>query len=173
MVRVLIINAFRFVPLILLQVLVLNNINFSGFLNPMLYVLILLSLPLETSRSLMMLFGLITGLMIDIFTRTPGLHMGACVFLGFLRPSVLQYLAPRDGYEFGMKATINDFGLPRYSAYLGVLVFLHHSYLFYVESFTFSGFFDTLLKVVLSSIFTFVLIMSFQLFDTKRKVSQF
>ncbi len=172
MIKVLIINALRFVPLILLQVLVLNNINFTGYLNPMLYILILLSLPLETSRSLMMVFGLITGLMIDIFTRTPGLHMGACVLLGFLRPSVLQSLAPRDGYEFGMKANINDFGLPRYAAYTGVLVLFHHFYLFYAEAFTFSGFFDTLLKAVLSSIFTFMLIMSFQLFISKRKANR-
>lgn len=171
--RALIMGVIRFVPLILLQVVVLNNINFTGYLNPMLYVLILLSLPIETSRGLMMIIGLLTGLMIDIFTRTPGLHMGACVLMGFIRPSVLQYMAPRDGYEFGVKANVNDFGFVRYSAYAAVLIFLHHSYLFYAEAFTVEGFFNTLLKVVLSSSFTFVMIMSFQLFIMKRKASEF
>lgn len=170
--RILIVNIIRFVPIILLQVLLLNNINFSGYLNPMLYVLILLNLPLEASRTVNMLAGLITGFIIDVFTRTPGLHMGACVFLGFLRPWVLKLLAPRDGYETGVKANIAGMGIRPYLLYSAILVSIHHLYLFFGEAFTLQGWIHTCIKSILSIFFTLFLIFVVQLFSFKRNTGR-
>ena len=41
-------NIIRFVVLVLVQVLVLNHVQFLGFVNPYVYVLFILSLPVRT-----------------------------------------------------------------------------------------------------------------------------
>ena len=47
-------NTLRFIFLVLLQVLILNNIQLSGYLNPFLYVLFILMLPFETPKWLVL-----------------------------------------------------------------------------------------------------------------------
>ena len=116
----------RFIGLVLLQVFILNNIHFGGFLNPMIYVLFLLSLPLETPRGLTLVLGLILGLTIDIFTRSIGMHTMAALAMAYLRPIVLKYIEPRDGYEVGMRASVAEFGYTWYFSYTAILVFSHH-----------------------------------------------
>ena len=60
-------NIGRFIVLVLFQVLVLNNIQFSGYVNPFMYVLFILLLPFETPRWLLLLSGFLLGLSVDIF----------------------------------------------------------------------------------------------------------
>ena len=91
-----------FILLILLQVLVMNNIQFSGYVNPYIYVMIILLLPVEISAWLLLLISFITGFTIDIFSGTPGMHASATVLAGFARPFVLRIISPRDGYESGV-----------------------------------------------------------------------
>lgn len=165
-------NIIRFVLLVLLQVLVLNNIQLGGLINPYAYVLVILSLPIETPRWLTLLVGVVLGLSIDVFTRTLGMHMTATVFLAFLRPIVLQYMAPRDGYEYGTTASIRDHGYLWYLTYAGILILLHHLFLFFVEAFEFENFFRTGLKAILSSLVTLVLVVILQMFTVNRKQSQ-
>ena len=45
-------NIIRFVVLVLVQVLVLNHVQFLGFVNPYVYVLFILSLPVRTPPTL-------------------------------------------------------------------------------------------------------------------------
>ena len=85
-------NIIRFIVLILVQVLVLNNMNLGGYLNPYIYVLFLLLLPANINRSLLLIIAFITGLTIDYFANTLGLHAAASVFLAFLRPGTINLL---------------------------------------------------------------------------------
>mgnify|MGYP000081727888 CR=1 FL=1 len=161
----------RFVGLVLLQVFILNNINFGGFLNPLIYVLFILSLPLETPRALTLILGLILGLTIDIFTRTLGMHTMATIALAYFRPIVLNYIEPRDGYEVGMRANIADFGYAWYLSYSAVLIFAHHLILFSVETFRLQEFGWVLLKTALSTLVSLVFILAFQLIAKRRAIT--
>ncbi len=152
-------NFFRFIFLMLIQILVLNNFQVSGYLNPFLYILFVLMLPFETPSALLMLLGLVTGLTIDMFMDTMGLHAAATVFLAFMRPKVLKLISPREGYEFGTQPTLHHLGPKWYFSYAGILVILHHFALFYLEIFRFDEFWRTFLRVILSSGFTFSLII--------------
>jgi len=60
-------NIARFVILIFLQVLILNNINFLGYINPYLYVLFILLYPFAGNQSLFLILSFLLGLSIDIF----------------------------------------------------------------------------------------------------------
>lgn len=151
-------NAGRFVLLVLFQVLVLNNVQFSGFVNPFMYVLFILLLPFETPRWLLLVSGFLLGLSIDIFSNTLGLHASATLFMAFLRPYVLRIISPRDGYETGTYPRVFYYGITWFLQYAIILVFAHHLFLFYLEVFRLSEFFRTLLRVILSSSFSILII---------------
>lgn len=152
-------NLFRFVILVLVQVLVLKNIELGMYLIPFLYVLFILMLPFETPRSLLLILSFISGLIIDMFYDTAGMHAAASVFMGFCRPPVLKLFSPREGYEFGTKPTIQYLGVPWFISYAGILIVLHHVVLFFIEAFRFSDFFFTLLKALTSSATTLMLVV--------------
>lgn len=152
-------NIVGFIVLVLLQVLVLNNIQFSGYINPMLYVLFLLLLPFEISKPFLLILAFVLGLTIDMFTNTMGMHAAASVFMGLLRPFILKYIEPRGGYDHESSPSIKEFGITWYLSYAGILVLLHHIVLFYIEVFKFDEFLSTLYRVVLSAIFTLILIV--------------
>ena len=149
----------RFIVLAGVQVLVLNNLQLGGLINPYLYVLFLLTLPVRTPRILMLFIALATGLVIDMFMNTMGMHAAACLLLGFVRPSWLKIMSPRDGYETDAVPGIRKFGFQWFLVYSSVMVLVHHTFLFYIEVFRFSEFFYTFLRVILSSIVTMILII--------------
>jgi hypothetical protein len=150
--------------LILLQVLTFNNIELGGYLNPYIYVLFIILLPFETPAWLTMFLGFLLGMAIDIFSETLGIHIAATVFIAYIRPFVLSYFAPRDGYETGSFPRIYYYGLPWFLKYAIILVIAHHMVLFFLELFTFHDFFATLLRILLSTLFTTFLIVISQYF---------
>ena len=165
MIRSIIIYPLQFVILVLIQVIVLNNIQLSGTINPFLYILFILWLPVEVNKALVMLIAFLMGMTIDVFSDTMGMHASACIFLAFVRPYVLKVLAPRDGYEVNQKPSLNQFGFQWFVVYASICTLLHHLFLFFVEVFRFTELFDTLLRVLLSSLFTVVLILIMQFFN--------
>ena len=157
-------NIIRFIVLVLVQILVFNNIQFSGYVVPYIYILFILLLPFETPRWLLLLAAFTLGISVDLFTQTPGMHAAASVFMAFLRPWVLGMSAPRDGYEPGTYPRLYFYGFQWFLRYTVILVLAHHLVLFYIEVFRFSEFFSTLLRVLLSSLFSIILIILSQYF---------
>lgn len=152
-------NALRFFFLVALQILVLNNIQWSGYLNPYLYVLFILLLPFETPNWLLILLSFLLGFTIDVFGNTWGMHTAACVLMGYIRPYFLKIISPREGYDKAMQPNIRDFGLEWIVRYSLIMIFIHHFTLFYIEVFKFSLFFHTFIRVILSSLFTLSLVI--------------
>ena len=160
---------FRFVVLMLLQVLVLNNMNLGGYIHPYIYILFILLLPVRLNKNLVLFIAFFTGLTIDYFGNTLGLHAGASVFLAFARPGVLNlFFKPID---FGKKEEpgLLKIGLGGFARYTFVLVILHHSVLFLFETLDFSNFHLTLLRIILSSLVTTVGILVVMIVFTKKK----
>lgn len=151
------------IVLVLLQVLLFNNIQFSGYVNPYIYIIFILLLPVEIPSWLLLLLSFGTGMIIDLYSGSPGMHSSASVLAGFVRPYVLRLISPRDGYETGAQPSMLIYGFRWFLLYSVIIVIVHHTALFYLEVFRFTDFFRTLLRVMLSSVFTiiFVLIIEF------------
>jgi rod shape-determining protein MreD len=156
------------IVLILLQLLLFNNIQFSGYVNPYVYIMIILLLPSSIPSWLLLIISFATGLIIDLFMGSPGMHTSATVLAGFSRPYVLSIIAPRDGYESGSDLSMALYGFRWYIVYAVLIVLIHHTTLFYLEVFRFSGFFRTLLRVLLSSSFTLAFILLAEKFRKRR-----
>jgi rod shape-determining protein MreD len=152
-----------FLILILLQVLLFNNIQFSGFVNPYVYIMFILLLPVEIPAWLLLILSFLTGLVVDLFSGTPGMHAGATVMAGFIRPYVLSVISPRDGYEPGASPSMLIYGFRWFLFYTLLMVSLHHLVLFFLEVFRLTDFFRTIFRVLLSSVFsiTFILLAEY------------
>ena len=169
MIREIGINIFRFIVLVLLQLFVLNNIQFSGFVNPYLYVMFILLLPFEIAGWFMLILAFTIGLVIDIASATIGYHTIATVFMAYLRIHLLRYIAPHEGYEPGMSPTISSLGFSWSIKYVSILTLAHHFLLFMIESFRLSDLLFTSLRALASSIFTILLIVIYQFFIIRSK----
>ena len=160
-------NIVRFIFLVLLQVLILNNIHLSGYINPFLYIAFILLLPFNTPHWLVLILAFTIGITIDMFSNTGGIHSFATVLTGFMRPPILRFVSPRDGYDIIQQPTLQQFGFNWFLSYTGILVLVHHMTLFYLEAFHFKYFFSTFFRALLSGIFTLLLLFVSQFFFSK------
>jgi cell shape-determining protein MreD len=151
-------NIGRFVFLILFQVLILNNIQFSGYINPYFYIYFILLLPFETPRWLLLLSAFLLGLSLDAFTNTFGLNASACVLMAFARPFVISAISTGTAFMIGHSPSLKNQGMKWFAYYSIILVLVHHFALFYLEIFRFTEFFQTLFRVLLSSVFTLLIV---------------
>lgn len=164
-------NSIRFVLLVLLQVLIVQNIHLGAYVILFPYILFILLLPFETPKLLVMLIAFATGLIIDMFYDTAGIHAAVCTLVGYSRHYVLKVLAPREGYDAGQTPTIQSMGAVWFITYAATIIFIHHLFFFYLEIFRFSEFFPTLLRVFLSTFGTliFVYVIQFLFYKTAKK----
>lgn len=154
-------NIFNFVLLVLVQVLVMNNIQFLGYVNPYIYILFIFSLPVLTPRwfALILAFGI--GITIDIFSNTLGMHAFASVLIAFSRNGIIKLFT---SIEEGNNPTpsFHTFGVGAYTKYIVFLVLIHHTTLFFLESLTLGHLWLVAGKILFSSLVTILLIMSIQ-----------
>lgn len=149
----------RFVFLVLLQCIVLNNLGLGrGLIVPFIYPLFILMLPFSTAGWLVMILGFFLGLCIDAFGNTPGLHASASVALAYFRIVILKIISPREGYDFTQRPNLQSMGSNWFLSYAVPLVFIHHFWIFNLENFQFDFFFRTQLRVLISSILSLGLI---------------
>ena len=151
-------NIGRFIFLVFFQVLILNNIQFSGYITPYFYIYFILLLPFETPRWLLLSGAFLLGITIDVFANTPGLNAAACVLMAFIRPLVITSISSGTEFMVGTHPSLKNQGLKWFAYYSVILVLSHHFVLFFLEIFRFTEFFQTLLRVLLSAAFTLLLV---------------
>lgn len=158
---------FRFVLLILVQVLVLNHVNFLGYINPYLYVMFILIYPVDNNRLFFIFIAFLLGLSVDMFSDSGGVHAAASVFIAYIRPVVLKF-AFGTSYEFHtIKFNQSEMG-PRLT-YFFILIILHHLLLFALEVFNWSQTLLVLKKTLFSGIFTLTLSLLITILFSDRK----
>ena len=158
-------NIFRLTVFILIQVYVLNKIpHLHRCIIPSIYFLFILWLPFTLSRIGLLLVGFVTGLTLDYFTHTPGLHAAACVLIAYIRPFVIMALIPRDTTEINYREpSPKGMGWAPYTLYVFILTFLHHAWLTLLEWIDFGTFLDFIIKVAATTAISMLLILTAEL----------
>ncbi len=152
-------NIGRFIFLVLFQVLILNHINLSGFINPYFYVYFILVLPFVTPKWVLLVSAFLIGISIDFFSNTMGINAAATVMMAFARPFVIKSISTGTEYEVGERPSLKNQDMKWFIYYCVILILIHHFVLFYLEIFRFREFFTTFVRVILSGAFTFLLVM--------------
>lgn len=149
-----------FVVLVLIQVLILNQVQFSGFVNPYIYLLFILLLPLSAPRYAVLILAFMIGLTVDVFSNSLGIHAAASVFIAYVRPLVVRVISNREEDRSDYPGLLQT-KFSWFLSYVTIMVLMHHVVLFYLEVFTFSHFGNTLLRVFISSVFSiFIIVLS-------------
>lgn len=163
-------NIIRFALFILIQVYVLNKIpHLHRFITPYLYYLFILWLPFSISRMGLMITGFVTGLALDYFMMTPGLHAAACVLIAYLRPFVINVLTPKDSSEFNYREpSPKAMGWTPYLVYTFILTLFHHGYMVLLEWLSFGSFLSFLVKVIATTGISMLLIITTELLFPRR-----
>ena len=163
-------NSLRFIIVLLLQILVFNNIQLNGYINPFFYILFILLLPFETPPWLLIVSSFLLGLSVDIFSHSYGMHAAASVFIAFLRPSIVRFIHSKKEFEAGVLPTMAHLGFRWFLSYTSLMVFIHHFIYFFLEVFRINDFLNTFYRVIYSSIATIIIIIAEQfLFFKERK----
>ncbi len=174
-------NILRFCVILLLQVLILNNITLrwwsepSGFpiFIPYIYPLFILLLPFETPVWALLLLGFVTGLTVDSFMNTAGMHACATVLMAYLRTNVLNALLPRNLSEYAnQQPSIKSMGWMPFLVYSSFLIVLHHILFFTVELWSFTNIGTLLLKILASTITSMLFIVVYLLLFTRQNTSR-
>lgn len=166
--RYTIFKVISFFVYLLAQVLIFNKVVLFDTAYSFIYIGFLLTLPIELAVIPGMLIGMSLGLGIDAFTNTFGLHAAASVLIMYFRPILLSGLTPQGGYPAGAIPRPNVLGLSWFATFALPLIFIHHSVIFFVEYGGFTLFWSTLLKVIASTGYSFLLIVIIQyLFITR------
>ena len=159
-------NIISFILLVLVQVLALNNIQFLGYINPYIYILFILSLPVRLPQWVTLLLGFLLGITIDAFSNTMGTHAFATVLIAFLRNGIIKlFTAIEEGNN--PVPSFHTFGVGAYVKYVILMTLVHHTTLFFLEAFSFSLFWVVFFKVILSSIVTILIILGIRSFYRK------
>lgn len=158
----------QFVLLLLAQIIVFNAVDLFGYINPYPYVLFLLLFPFMANRSLLLVVAFVTGLVMDIFDDSGGIHAAACLTLVYLRPFALR-IAFGVSYEYNA-IRISKTTLYERFVYMSFLVVIHHLILFSLEVFNVNSILYILQKTLFTSIFTILLCVLFTiLFGNQKK----
>lgn len=148
-------NMVRFILLLAVQVVVFNNFNFLGYINPFPYLLFIILFPVNGNKYALLASSFLLGITMDLFCNSGGVHAAACVTLAFIRPSLFRFSFGLS-YEY-QTVRINDTLTPERFSFIFLSVLIHHLILFILEVFTFEYLWDIILRTIISTLFTIII----------------
>lgn len=147
---------FLFFALLFLQVFILNNILFLGFINPYLYIAFVFLYPLKEKRIPFLFYSFLLGLFVDFFSDTGGIHAFSILLIAYIRLFFIRVYLRKTTTDYAFFNLMSEpFG--KVFNYVVTLTIIHHLVYFSFVNFSFNNFSDVLLNTLYSSIFTLVL----------------
>ena len=156
--KLVLINVLRWCLLLFIQIILLRNLSFYDLGTPFVYVLFLLLLPFGTPNLLLYLIAFGTGLTLDAFYDTLGVHAAACVTLVFVRIQFISISVNRDGFD-EPEPTLGNMGFKWFTLYALLCIFSHHLVVFLLGAFKISELSYTLMRCLMSGILSWFIIM--------------
>ena len=164
-------NIVRFCLFILVQVYVLNNVPpLHHLVTPYIYFLFILWLPFKMGRKSVMILAFLLGFALDCFTKTYGLHAAPCILIAYFRPFLINVLISQEGAESNYnEPSIKSMGFTPYFTYIALLTLAHHSLLFLLQALQTGGVFYFILKTLLSTAVSLLLIFLTELLFVRKQ----
>ena len=152
-------NIIRFISIYLFQILILFNINLHPSINLFIYPIFILLLPIRIPHSLLIFIAFMLGLLVGLQYNAVGEHAAASVLIAFLRPTVLNIMEPRGGYDPNQSPNKHFFGFSWFLQFSAILFFIHFIALFTLEVFNFNTI--VFVKIIFSYVISMLLVILF------------
>lgn len=143
-----------FAATMLLQVFLFDNLSISVYLNPLIYMVFIVLLPLDTPPVVLLGAGLLTGVAMDAAMGTAGINTIATLPVAFARPMLLNLLCGRDSIREGGVPSSERLGRRKFIDYLVIVILLHHTLFFLLEALSWEHLLHTVIRIVVSSLVT-------------------
>ena len=153
--------------LVAFQVLVLNHLQLMGYGTPLIYVVLLLYMPMGAMKTGVLLWGFCTGMLVDMFTNTPGVASGAMTFTALIQPPLLKVMAPREALE-DITPNMQNMGTWNYVRYMMIIFLMHHLIYFALECFSIYHITDAALLMAASWSSSILLALLLETFRKKK-----
>ncbi|MBF6607814.1 MAG: rod shape-determining protein MreD [Flavobacterium sp.] len=164
----LIVNILRFILLLAAQVIIFNNINFLGYINPFPYILFIILFPVNGNKYGLLIASFFLGIVMDMFSNSGGVHAAACLVLAYVRPYIFKFSFGLS-YEY-QTVRLNDVLTTERFSFILIAVAIHHLTLFLLEVFKLNFIWDIIVRTLFSTIFSIVLcIILIYLFKPSRR----
>lgn len=141
-----------------LQVVLFNHLPLAGGI-ALSYLLMVFRTPVEWNRMAQIVLGFIVGFVVDMFCSTPGLHTFVCTTTMWLRLPLLHLFVVAEDIKLGCP-TYRRLGFSLFWRFLATVVAIHCILLFTVEAFTLFNLLNLLLKIIVSFVLTFLLLLA-------------
>lgn len=148
-------NFVRFFLLLTAQIVIFNNIDLFGYINPFPYILFIILYPVNGNKPMLIISSFLLGITMDLFSNSGGVHAASCLILAYSRPYIFKF-AFGLSYEY-QTVRINDVITPERFSFLLLAVIVHHFTLFILEVFQLSSLWDILLRTILGTLFTLLM----------------
>ena len=142
-----------FLGLVLLQVLVFNQMHIGGYATPFFYIYFILKFNSRIKRNELVLWGFILGLVVDVFSNTPGLNSSVATCLAFFRSPIIRLVTLRDMDE-GFRPGVQSMGFSSFFRYSLLSCGLFCTLFFLIDTFSFYDIMSLCLKIVTSTMST-------------------
>lgn len=156
-----------FLLLITLQVFAFNHIHFAGFATPLPYVYFLLTMTSEAPRWVYIVIGFALGLIMDLFTNTPGMAAASLCTVGLVVPLLFGAFAPKDKDKDTRRPSCHSMEWSGFTKYAFFATLLHCTCYFSIDAFSFFRWQHLLLNIVGSTITTLLCIVGFEMIRSK------
>ena len=150
-----------FVVFVLAQTMILGRIHLFGYATPLLYVYFVLLFPRNYPKWGILLWSFSLGLLIDIFSNTPGVAAASMTLIGAVQPYYLEMFVSREDFE-ELQPSMKNLGVVKYLYYAVALTVLYCVVFFTLETFSFFDFGEWLRCVLGSAVITLVLLLTFE-----------
>lgn len=148
-------NIVRFILLLTAQILIFNNIDFLGYINPYPYILFIILYPVNSNKTGLLIAAFLLGIIMDMFCNSGGVHAAASIVLAYYRPYIFKFSFGLS-YEY-QTIKINDVLTPERFSFILISVIIHHFTLFILEIFRFNFILEIFVKTLFTTLFTTII----------------
>lgn len=160
-------NILRFIILLLLQVTVLNKINFGGFINPQIYVLYVILFPYYNKhKGYLLMSSFFLGIAIDYFMNSGGINAFSLTLVAYLRQDIFNIIIGKQDKNENL--SFHDVPTAKSITYILILIFILNTSIYWLENFSFDELGAMFIRIIISTIYSAIIIyLSLSLFLRK------
>ncbi|MCH5236339.1 MAG: rod shape-determining protein MreD [Muribaculaceae bacterium] len=149
-----------FLICILAQVLIFNPIELFNVAFPIFFIYFLVRLPMNTKLSLLFTLAFFLGLIIDIFSDTPGVNALACTLIASIRQPIYYAYVDKDDHTRRLIPSVSTLGITDYAKFLLTFVGIYCVLMFIIEYFSFADVESLVIMASSSTLLTFIILLA-------------
>lgn len=150
--------ALCFLLLLPAQAIVFDRLMLFNVAIPLVFLYLIVMLPVTLGTNTSTLLGFLCGFVLDIFCDTPGVNALCCTVLAFARKPLFHLYVSTDDDLAGRSPSTATMGAAAYLKFMLTMVLVYCTMMFAVEAFQFFNFRLLLIRIVASTLYTFLML---------------